>query len=216
MRFRSAPLPLLFPAVLALLALRPGSAHADIYVCRTPSGVMMTTDHLSADCLRYGGKQLNPDGSVRRLILTPQQQSAQDAQALQQRDAREQQRREQREQRALLTRYPDRATYDQALRNDLQTPQSIIVAARQRLARLQAGRKSLQQEAQFYPNGNYPQELQGKFEENKLLTEQEQALIAGQQHEMEKLRNEYIQLLPRLKLLWSRQAADQADNAAAP
>jgi hypothetical protein len=216
MRFRSTLLPLVSPALGALLAWQPIVARADIYVCRTPSGVMMTTDHLSTDCLRYGGKQLNPDGSVRRLILTPQQQNEQDAQARQQRDAREQQRRQQREQRALLTRFPDRASFDQALRNDLQTPLSLIASARQRLARLAANVKGLNQEAQFYPGGNYPAELRGKFEENKVLTEQERGLIAGQEHEMAQIRAQYADMLPQLKALWSRQAADQADNAAAP
>ncbi len=216
MRFRSALLPLLPLALGMLLAWQPILARADIYVCRTSSGVMMTTDHLSTDCLRYGGKQLNADGSVRRLILTPQQQNEQDAQARQQRDAREQQRRQQREQRALLTRFPDRASLAQALRNELQTPQSLIASARQRLARLTANVKALNQEAQFYPNGHYPPDLRGKFDENKVLSEQERGLIAGQEHEIEQIRAQYAAMLPQLKALWSRQALDQADNAAAP
>lgn len=216
MRLRSALLPFLPPALAALLAIQPLLARADIYVCRTPGGVMMTTDHLSTDCLRYGGKQLNPDGSVRRLILTPQQQTEQDAQARQQREARELQRQQQREQRALLTRFPDRASFDQSQRNELQTPQSLIATARDRLARLAANAKGLNQEAQFYPQGNYPLELRGKFEENKLLTQQEHALIAGQEREIAQIRAQYAQMLPQLKTLWSRQAADQATNANSP
>lgn len=210
MRFRGALWLLLFPALL------PTPAWAEIFVCRTPSGVMVTTDHLSTDCLRYGGKELNPDGSVRRLILTPQQQAEQDAQARQQREAQEQQRRKQREQRALLTRFPDRAVFDQAQRNDLQTPQSLIVSARQRLQRLAGTLKTLKQEALFYPDGNYPQELRNKFEENKLLVQQEQGLIAGQEQEMGRIRAQYARLLPQLKPLWSRQAADRAESSSTP
>ena len=210
MRFRSALWLLLATAML------PTPAWAEIFVCRTPSGVMVTTDHLSTDCLRYGGKELNPDGSVRRLILTPQQQVEQDAQARQQREVQQQQRRKQREQRALLTRFPDRGAFDQSQRNDLQTPQSLIVSARQRLQRLADSLKSLKQEALFYPDGNYPRELRNKFEENKLLTRQELSLIAGQEGEMAHIRAQYAELLPQLKPLWSRQASDQAESSSTP
>ncbi len=210
MRLRSALWLLLVPVVL------PTSAWAEIFVCRTPSGVMVTTDHLSTDCLRYGGKELNPDGSVRRLILTPQQQVEQDAQTRQQREVQEQQRRKQREQRALLTRFPDRATFDQSQRSDLQTPQSLIVSARQRLQRLADALKNLKQEALFYPDGNYPLELRNKFEENKLLTQQEQGLVAGQEQEMARIRAQYALLLPQLKPLWSRQANDRTESSSTP
>ena len=202
--------------MLALAALAAPTASAEIFVCRTASGVMMTTDHLSTDCLRYGGKDLNADGSVRRLILTPQQQSEQEAQAQQQRQAQEQQRRKLREQRALLTRFPDRAAFEQSQRNDLRTPQSLIAAARQRLQRLADARKALDQEAQFYPAGNYPLELRNKFQENKLLAQQEQALITGQQREIASINAQYAALLPQLKALWARQAGDAGGSAGAP
>lgn len=208
MQFRSA----LF--LMLLVALLPGAAHAEIFICRTASGAMVTTDRLTTDCLRYGGKQLNPDGSVLRLILTPAQRAEQDAAAQQQRKAQAALRQKQREERALLLRYPSQMAYEMALQNDLQTPQSLIDSARKRLVRLGDEHKELQQEAQFYPNGNYPIELRSKFDENKLLTQQERSLIVGQEQIMTRIRAQYAQLLPQLKVLWARQAADEASNAA--
>ena len=192
----------------------PTVARAEIFVCRTASGATVTTDHLSSECLRYGGKELNPDGSVRRLILTPAQRAEQDAVAQQQRKVEELQRQKQREDRALLLRFPNRAAFEAAQQSELQTPQSLIDSAHQRLARLAVERKELDQEAQFYPGGNYPLELRSKLEENKLLTKQEQSMIAGQEQAMARIRAQYAQRLPHLKTLWARQAADQSSNAA--
>ena len=207
MQLRSA----LFLSLLA--ASLPAVARAEIFVCRTASGATVTTDHLSSECRRYGGKELNPDGSVRRLILTPAQRAEQDAAAQQQRKAQELQRQKQREDRALLLRFPNRAAFEAAQQSDLQTPKSLIDSARKRLTRLGAERKELDQEAQFYPGGNYPLELRSKLEENKLLTQQEQSMIVGQEQAMARIRIQYTQQLPHLKTLWARQAADQASNA---
>ena len=201
---------------MALAVVWPVAAQADIFVCRTASGAAVTTDHLSADCLRFGGKELNADGTVRRIILTPQQQAEQSAAAAQQRQDQEQARSKQREQRALLTRYPDRAAFDQAERNDLETPRWLIASARKRMARLASALKGLQQEAQFYPDGNYPLELRNKFEENRLLTKQEQELIAGQEVEMQRIRAQYTHLLPSLESSWARQRTDRDGSATKP
>ena len=201
---------------MALAAAWPAVAQADIFICHTASGQTVTTDHLSADCLRFGGKELNADGTVRRLILTPQQQAEQSTALAQQRQDQEQLRNRQREQRALLTRYPDRTAFDQAERNDLQTPQWLVASARKRMARLASGLKALQQEAQFYPDGNYPLELRNKFEENRLLTKQEQELIAGQEAEMQHIRAQYAGLLPRLESLWGRQPSERGTGRAKP
>jgi hypothetical protein len=201
---------------MALAAAWPAVAQAEIFVCRTASGQAVTTDHLSADCLRFGGKELNADGTVRRLILTPQQQAEQSAALAQQRQDQEQLRNKQREQRALLTRYPDRAAFDQAERNDLQTPQWLVASARRRMARLASRLRALQQEAQFYPDGNYPLELRNKFEENRLLTKQEQELIAGQEAEMQHIRAQYAGLLPHLESLWGRQLSDRDTSTTKP
>ena len=201
---------------MALAAAWPAVAQADIFVCHTASGPVVTTDHLSTDCLRYGGKELNADGTVRRRILTPRQQAEQSAALTRQRQDQEQLRSKQREQRALLTRYPDREAFDQAERNDLQTPRGLIASARKRMARLASARKALQQEAQFYPSGNYPLELRNRFEENRLLMQQEQQLIAGQEAEMQRIRAQYTHLLPSLESSWARQLSERGGSAANP
>lgn len=190
--------------VLAAAAEFAGTARADIYLCRDANGVLNSSDRLTADCLRYGGKVIGPNGTVRRVILSPQQQQAErEAQARQQQLQREALAR-QREDRALLLRYPNPAALEQARNDDLATPRSMIAQAEQSLQRLRRERQGLDQEAQFYPNGPLPLNLRTKFEENRALTEQEQALIANQKQEIDRINRRYDALKARMGPLWEQ------------
>ena len=203
-------------ATMLLAAMLPQRAQAAIFVCPSAGGAPQTSDHLTADCMMHGGRELNPDGSVRRVILSPQQQAAADAQQrLAQRDAQSQ-LDALREQRALLTRYPDAQRLAQAERDDLRTPQALIANAQQSLLDLAAERKHLLQDAQFYPDGHYPPELRNRFEANALLRRQQQQLIAGQQQAMARTRARYAALRQRMQPLWARAAAAATAASAAP
>lgn len=190
--------------VLAAACGFAGVAHADIYLCRDANGVLNSSDRLTADCLRYGGKVLGPNGTVRRVILSPQEQQQAEREA----QLRQQQQRQalarQREDRALLLRYPNPAALEQARENDLATPKGMIAQAEQSLQRLQRERKQLEQEAQFYPKGPLPLNLRTKFEENRALTEQEQALIANQKLEIDRINRHYDALKSRMGPLWEQ------------
>jgi hypothetical protein len=193
-------------SLILLAVLLPCQGRADIFVCHDASGGLVTTDHLSADCLANGGRQLNSDGSVQRQILSPQQQAAQDATAAQLNRQAEQAQQLERERRALVTRFPDRASFDQAQQGDLQTPLALIATAQNHLAHLRQAALSLQKEAQFYPKGNYPPDLRNAFETNAQLVKQEQLLISEQQREVAQVRAQYAALLAQLDALWARQA----------
>lgn len=190
----------------ALAACLPAGARAAVFVCHNASGGTVTSDYLSSDCLQYGGKQLNPDGSVRRRILTAQQQQAQQAQQSREQAQREHLLREQRRQRALLGRYPDDATLRSAEKDDLHSVQALIDAAQQRLKVLARDRVHLEQDAQFYPNGNYPEGLRSRMRMNQSQRVQEQQLVQQQQQQMQEIRQRYAALRERLQPLWARAA----------
>lgn len=181
-------------------------AQADIYLCRDANGTLVSTDRITNDCLTYGGRVIGPDGTVRRRILTPKEQ----AMAAQEREAAQnlsrQQRDRQREDRALLLRYPDEAALEQARVNDLARPNALIADAQKQLAALARQRKQLNIDAQFYPQGPLPLELRTKFDENKVLTQQETRLIAEQNEEIARINREYDALRARMKPLWARTA----------
>ncbi len=190
--------------VLAAASGFAGTARADIYLCRDANGVLNSSDRLTADCLRYGGKVIGPNGTVRRVILSPQEQQ----QAERETQTRQQQQREalarQREDRALLLRYPSAAALEQARNNDLAAPRGMIEQAEQSLQKLQRERKGLDQEAQFYPKGPLPLNLRTKFEENRALTEQEKELIANQKQEIDRINRQYDALKARMGPLWEQ------------
>ncbi|MGE0073250.1 MAG: DUF4124 domain-containing protein [Thiomonas sp.] len=190
----------LFGALLSTLLW----AHADIYLCRDANGTLVSTDRLTSDCLTYGGKVIGPDGTVRRLILTAKEQ-AQQAQANDAaRRLAQQQRDQQREDRALLLRYPNETALQQARRKDLDRPQAMIEDAKKQLVELARQRQHLDADAQFYPKGPLPLELRTKFEENRVLTQQENELIATQSAEIERINRNYDALLARMRPLWKR------------
>ncbi|MFZ5578480.1 MAG: DUF4124 domain-containing protein [Pseudomonadota bacterium] len=184
-------------------------AHADIYLCRDANGTLVTSDRMTNDCLTYGGKVIGPDGTVRRRILTVKEQAAlAQAQEAARNQAR-QQRDQQREDRALLLRYPNEAALEASRINDLNRPQTMIQDARKRLESLERQLKQLRIEAQFYPQGPLPLELRTKLDENKVLTQQENDLIVGQNAEIARINREYEALRVRLKPLWARTSTGQ-------
>ena len=184
-------------------------ARAAVFVCNDGHGGVVTTDHLDTDCLQYGGKELNPDGSVRQRILTQAQQREQQLQHTREQDLQEQQLRQQRQQRALLSRYPDDATLRKAHVGDLASVHALIDAARQRLQVLHRERVGIDEDAQFYPSGNYPDSLRMRMQLNTAQREQEQALIRSQQREIQRIDQRYAELRARLQPLWARQRAAQ-------
>jgi hypothetical protein len=182
-------------------------AHADIYLCRDANGTLVSSDRLTNDCLTYGGRVIGSDGTVRRRILTAkeQAQAAQETEAAQ--SLARQQRERQREDRALLLRYPNEAALEQARLNDLDRPNALIRDAKKQLTALERQLKQLNIDAQFYPQGPLPLELRTKFDENKVLTQQENTLITGQNAEIARINREYDALRARLKPLWARAAS---------
>lgn len=190
--------------VFSLAAGLPATARADIYLCRDAHGTLTTSDRLTSDCLRYGGKVLGPNGTVRRVILSPEEQKQADLAAQAQRQAARDALARQREDRSLLLRFPDRPTFDAARAADLSRPASLVTQAEKSLVRLRKEREKLDSEAQFYPKGPLPLQLRTKFEENRALAQQEHELIASQHTEMAQINAQYDALLKRMQPLWAQ------------
>lgn len=191
----------------ALFACLPAPARATVFLCHDGRGGTVTTDHLDGNCLQYGGKELNPDGSVRRLILTRQQQADQEQAQQREQAERDRQLQRQREERALLARYPDEASLQAARAADLHSVQALIDAARQRLKVLERERHDNALDAQFYPNGNYPADLRSRMQINQSQRAEEQQMIVTQQREIHRVDQRYQDLSARLRPLWARQRA---------
>ena len=103
---------------MGLLAVQGGLqlAHAQaIFTCVDGKGRHITSDRPIPECLDREQRELNPSGTVKRQIPPSQTAEERAAEEVRQRLAAEDQARiaeEKRRDRALLARYPNRASHD--------------------------------------------------------------------------------------------------------
>jgi hypothetical protein len=191
--------------VLAALLAGAGTAWA-AYSCIDASGRKLTSDRLIAACMDREQREILPNGTVR---IIPPRATAKELQA--QEEARrielEKKRAEQREraaQRALVARYPDRATFDAARAEALKLPADAARAAEQRIASLEAERSKLDEEMEFYAKdpSRAPAALRRKFDANDSALAAQKLAIVNQKAEADRINARFDQDLARLQQLW--------------
>lgn len=212
-------------AVLALAAaLGPawgqGAATAGpgIYTCIDAKGRRLTSDRPILACIDREQQELNPSGTVRRIV--PPSLTAPERAALEERqrlEAAERQREleERRVARALLTRYPNQAAHDAERARALQAQQDVIAAGQRRIVELSAQRRDLDRESEFYPSpAQWPPSLKRLIEENWQQVGAQQRFIAAQEEEKRRINARFDEELARLKLLWAQRGMLAAPSAA--
>lgn len=205
---------LLLPTLMGLAL----PAHAEIYVCIDASGRTITHDRPIVECLDREQRVLNHDGSLNRIMgpsMSAEERAAAEAaerrQRLQQQARLEQLRRD----RNLVQRYPNEAAHQRA--RDLALDQTRVVtrAAQERLAQLEAERKPLENEAEFYRGRELPMRLQQDLEFNTMASALQRQLIVRQQEEARRIHERFDEELERLKSLWATSAASPASRPSA-
>lgn len=195
-------------ATFALAAVLGAAAHADIYKCKTTTGIR-TSDRPMAGCIEQW--QLNADGSQRRLV--PAMQSDEERAADEARKRREDTERatrdaDQRRDQNLVNRFPTRSFHDTARKNALDTVDTAIRTSQRRIERLKMERKPLDSEREFYPDGNIPLKLKLAIDSNDALMEAQKQLIVNQQAEKERIDRSYDIELDKLRGLWGAKPGD--------
>jgi len=211
---RPVPLParLALPALLALLAVgaawaqpaKPGTS--GIYSCVDDKGRRLTSDRPIPECAHKEQQLLNRDGSVRTVVpptLTADERAAKEAAERRAAEARAAQQDAIRRDRNLMARFPNEAAHGKAREAALDTVRAAIKASESRLHALQAERKPLLDEAEFYPNRPLPPKLKGLLDANDAASEAQRALVATQAAEMERINANFDAELERLRRLWA-------------
>ncbi len=235
-RLRKTGLPLW--AVLSMVAAFPaGAATAEqpsgprlpIFRCVDANGKKITSDRPMPECANRDHSQLNPDGSLNRIIPPP---PTDDERAEAERRDREAKvalsakndaiRRD----RNLMQRFPDEATHRKARAKALDEFSGSVRNYEARIALLEAERTKLREEAQFYiPVGKpLPARLKQSIDANDASLEAQNGLVQNQQTEIVRINALYDAELARLKKLWSGAPAGslgplpgpQATTVAAP
>ena len=189
------------------VAAQPAVAAAGgIYTCIDANGRRLTADRPIPECRTREQRELNQDGSLRKVhppTLTTEERAEADAReraAAVERSARfDAVRRD----RNLVARYPDEAAHQRARMAAADTVRLAIRATDTRLRELAAERKSLDSEAEFYAGKPLPAKLRGQLDANDAALEAQRSSALNQHAELDRINRLYDAELGRLRRLWA-------------
>jgi hypothetical protein len=186
----------------------PSGPRLPIFRCVDANGKVITSDRPMPECANREHKQLNPDGSLNRVIPPP---PTDDERAEAERKDREAKvalsakndaiRRD----RNLMQRFPDEATHRKARAKALDEFSGSVRNYEARITLLEAERKKLREEAEFYVplKKPLPPQLKQKIDANDASLEAQNGLVQNQQTEIVRINALYDAELARLKKLWN-------------
>lgn len=197
----------LVAAACGSVAAQPATAAAgNIYTCIDANGRRLTADRPIAECRTLEQRELNRDGSVRRVIpptLTTEERA--EAEARERATAAERAARFDavRRDRNLASRYPDQAAHQRARMAAADTVRLAMKATETRLRELAAERKPLLSEAEFYAGKPLPAKLRDQLDANDAALEAQRFSALNQQGELDRINGLYDAELERLRRLWA-------------
>jgi len=199
-------LALLLLCAAAVRAATPGASAGGIYTCIDEKGRRLTADRPIAECSHKEQQLLNRDGSLRAVVpatLTAEERADKEARERAAAEARAAQADAVRRDRNLTARYPDEALHQRAREAALDTVRLAIKATELRLRELQAERKPLQEEAEFYQGKALPPKLRAAIEANDASVDAQRSASASQEAELGRINKLYDTELERLRRLWA-------------
>ncbi len=208
-----------FVFVLAAATLAPALHAQAIYSCTDGKGRTLTSDRPIRDCIDREQRELNPSGTIRRMVgpsLTAQERSAVEAREQRAAEDAARQAEERRRDRALLSRYKNKDGHDAERGEALTQVDAVILAAKKRVGELAREREQLVAEMEFYakePN-KAPASLKRQVSENERSVALQQRFIGDQDAEKTRINSRFDEELSRLKPLWAAQAGGAASASA--
>ncbi|ODU06932.1 MAG: hypothetical protein ABS84_16990 [Rubrivivax sp. SCN 71-131] len=199
-------------AAAALLGAAPAAAQTReqptgmIYTCLDDQGRRITSDRPIPACSAREQHILNKDGSLRAVhppTLTADERAEREAR--ERKDSAERMARVEatRRDKNLLVRYPDEAAHRRAREAALESVRMAIKATEERQMELQAERRPLESEAEFYAGKRMPAKLKSQFDANDAAVEAQKEAATNQQAELARVNRLYDIELERLRRLWA-------------
>ena len=188
------------------------SAHAQqpsatsIYTCIDNQGRRLTADRPIPECVHKEQQILNRDGSVRAIVpptLTAEERAEREARDRAAAEAKTAQGDAVRRDRNLIARYPNEAAHNRAREAAADTVRLAMKASELRLRELEAERKPLREEAEFYQGKTLPPKLKAALDANDASAEAQRSASGNQEGELVRINRIYDAELDRLRLLWS-------------
>jgi hypothetical protein len=168
----------------------PGSA---IYCC-VANGRTYSGDRPPPECVNSDIRELNKDGSVRRVIprpLTLEEQRARALEAKRRNDEEERALAQRRRDRSLLEAYASEDEIEAARAKALETSSKVIRRSEERLDRMEADRRHLDQESEFYRNRELPSSIKRAYANNEQERTAELKIVGEARLEMQRINDRF-------------------------
>lgn len=184
----------------------PPAPSASIYTCVDGNGKKLTSDRPIPECSSREQRELNSDGSVRRIVAPTATADERAAIETREREAlavRVAQQDAMRRDRNLLMRFPNETAHQKARTLALDDARKSVAASQERIAALAKERKPLLDEAEFYAGRPMPAKLKGQLDANDTAADAQRTLLQNQQAEVVRINQLYDVELERLRKLWA-------------
>jgi Domain of unknown function (DUF4124) len=188
-----------------MLVILPVSA-ASIYQCIDSSGKRLTSDRPIAACTDREQRQLNPDGSVKRIIppsMTSEERAASEASERAEQAKHVTRKDEVRRDRMLALRFPNLAAHNAAREAALNDVRRAVRTSESRITALAVERQPLLDESEFYVGKALPAKLKQLLDANDAATDAQRSLLQNQQEEIVRINANFDAELERLKRIWA-------------
>jgi hypothetical protein len=190
---------------LPVAAQTPPSA-GGIYTCTDAKGRRLTADRPINECAHKEQQLLNRDGSVRAVIpatMTAEERAEMDVRERLAAEARAAQADAVRRDRNLVARFPNEAAHNRAREAAADTVRLAMKASELRLRELEAERKPLREEAEFYKGKTIPAKLKAAMDANDASLDAQRGATSTQEAELVRINKLYDAELNRLRRLWA-------------
>lgn len=193
---------------LAVCLVGVASAQQSIYTCVDGAGRKITADRPIAECIDRTQREINPSGTVKRVVgpsLTARERAAREEKEKAAAEVRVREAEAKRRDRALLLRYPRRAVHDKERAEALGQIDEVIKTASKREAELAEQRKAINTDLEFYKSdpAKAPASLKRRLEENDSSVAVQKRFIADQEMEKKRVNLRFDEELLKLSQLWA-------------
>ena len=181
---------------------------APIYSC-VANGRTYSGDRPPPECVNSDIRELNKDGSVRRVIPRPMTQEEQKARALEAKKRLEEEEKvlaQRRRDRSLLEAYANEGEIEAARVKALDTSNEVIRRSQTRIERMDAERKRLDEESEFYKKRDLPDSVKRAYANNEQEKAAELKIVRDARAEMQRINDRFDAEKKRFRELLSQGA----------
>jgi hypothetical protein len=178
----------------------------EVYTCTDDKGQRRVSERLIAECSDREQRVLNRDGSLKRVVpptLTADERAEREAAERKASEERSALADAVRRDRNLKARFPNETAHNRAREGSLEAVRVALRASEQRVKELEAERKPLTQEAEFYRGRAMPARLKQQIEATETSIAAQRELIQTQEAELGRINRIYDQELEHLRKLWN-------------